>query len=74
MLRQALSELERAERSDELPVAIPPMVPTVAGAEAQEEDPLRWREVRGPGAPVAGASWLASVRATSASSKRPWRM
>ncbi|MEV0910608.1 helix-turn-helix transcriptional regulator [Streptomyces hokutonensis] len=33
LLRRAVSELERSERSDELRVAIPPMVPALAGTE-----------------------------------------
>jgi DNA-binding CsgD family transcriptional regulator len=37
LLRQALSDLERSERSDELLVAIPPIVPAIAGTELIDE-------------------------------------
>jgi DNA-binding CsgD family transcriptional regulator len=37
LLRQAASDLERSERSDELLVAIPPIVPAIAGTELIDE-------------------------------------
>jgi hypothetical protein len=37
LLRQTLSELERSERSDELRVAIPPIVPATTGTELIDE-------------------------------------